>query len=344
MIQEHGGNTIEYQNILDFSANINPLGMPETIQKTIIDNISSIEKYPDPFCTQLREKIAEREKISAVNIVCGNGADDLIYRIVHAVKPQKALMYSPCFSEYERALSEVGCNIIWYPLDENKEFELTETFTNCLDETIDICFICNPNNPNGRVIPPEILRIIAEKCSEHNILLVCDECFIDFVIDSEEYSIKNYLNEKCIILKAFTKIYAVPGIRLGYAVCGSRAEAEKIASTGQYWSVSSLAQRVGLTALDETKYIHRTVGLISRERRFLEAELKKAGVKTYHSDANFLLFKSSENLFAQMITEGILIRDCRNYRGLSAGYYRIAIRTNKENNILLNALRRSLNG
>ena len=135
-------------------------------------------------------------------------------------------------------------------------------------------------------------------------MLVCDECFIDFVIDSEEYSIKNYLNEKCIILKAFTKIYAVPGIRLGYAVCGSRAEAEKIASTGQYWSVSSLAQRVGLTALDETKYIHRTVGLISRERRFLEAELKKAGVKTYHSDANFLLFKSSEILFAQMILRG----------------------------------------
>lgn len=344
MIQQHGGNIGQLSNILDFSANINPLGTPESVKKAVAETVCDIEKYPDPYCTELRDRLGEHEKIGAERIVCGNGGDDLIFRIVHAFRPERALICVPTFSEYSRVLSETGCEIQEHILDEELDFELGESILTNLDRSLDMCFICTPNNPTGRLIAHEILAKISAKCLENNIILVCDECFMGFVEDSENYSLRQFLNEKCIILKAFTKLFAMAGIRLGYAVCGSSEIALKIQQSGQFWSVSALAQTAGIAALDETEYVNKTVRYITEERRFLAAELAKIGVKVYDGAANFLVFRSRIELAEKLLAEGILIRDCTNFSGLTEGFYRVAVRTHDENIRLINAVRRCLNG
>ena len=344
MTRQHGGNIFGYENILDFSANINPLGTPDSVKRAIIDSVDSIYNYPDPYCTELCQKIAEREKTNAENIVCGNGADDLIFRIVRAFAPKKALIFVPSFSEYNAALSEVNCEICEQVLTEDNSFQITESMIGQLNSTFDICFVCTPNNPTGQLIQPEILKKLALKCKNSGILLICDECFLGFANESEKYSLKNHLNDSCIVLNAFTKLYAMPGIRLGYAVCGSTKAAEKIRNSGQFWSVSTLAQAAGTAALNETGYVCRTKEYVTIERHFLIGELDSLGLKVFDSAANFLLFHSVADLFERMLTENILIRDSENFRGLSKGFYRIAVRTHEENVQLIIALGRCLNG
>lgn len=344
MIQQHGGNIGQLKDILDFSANINPLGCPDSVKRAITASIDGIEKYPDPYCRRLRSKLSMHESISADNIVCGNGADDLIFRIVHALRPKKALVCAPTFSEYSRALTEAGCEVCEHMLTEDKGFELEEDILPKLDSSLDMCFLCTPNNPTGRLIAPEILENIAAKCRDSGIILVCDECFIDFVSGGGRYSLQCFMNGSCIILKAFTKLFAMPDIRLGYAICGSSALAERIQQSGQFWSVSNLAQRAGTAALDEAEYVLKTREYIAAERRFLSEELNRLGVKVFDGAANFLLFKSRIGLAEELLAEGILIRDCSNFSGLSEGFYRIAVRTHEENIRLASALRRCLNG
>lgn len=344
MIQQHGGNIYGYENILDFSANINPLGIPESVKKAIAESIADAEKYPDPYCAELRKKLAEHEGLSAENIVCGNGADDLIFRIVHAFKPRKAIVCAPAFSEYSRALSEADCKIIEHQLSEQNSFDVTESILDALDSSFDICFVCTPNNPTGRLIAPEILQALAQKCSENGTILVCDECFLDFVTECKKYSLRRFLNRNTIILKAFTKLYAIPGIRLGCAICGDASAAEKIQLSGQFWSVSSIAQKAGTAALDEEKYVRETVEYIAAEQQYLTAELNSLGVKLYNGAANFLFFRSVSGLAEKLLAEGILIRDCSNFSGLTEGFYRIAVRTHSENKQLISALRRCING
>ena len=344
MIQQHGGNIMQLRDVIDFSANINPLGIPDKVKESIIDNIADIEKYPDPFCTALIEKIAEFENICNENIVCGNGADDLIFRIVHAIKPKKALICSPTFSEYSRALMEIGCEVHEHILLEDNQFIFTDTFNDKLDDSFDMCFICTPNNPTGQLIQPELLKKLSIKCLENNVILVCDECFLNFTDFNEKYSLKRFINENSIILRAFTKFYALPGIRLGYAVCGDSSVADSIIKSGQFWSVSVLAQRAGIAALSENEYVSNTRKLISDERRFLTDELKKLGVKVFESASNFLLFRSNSGLAERMLFYNILIRDCSNFNGLTEEYYRIAVRKHEENIRFISALRRCLNG
>ena len=344
MTHEHGGNISQIENILDFSANINPLGVPESVKGAVRDNLGSIEKYPDPYCAELRSRLAIHEKMPAENIVCGSGADDLIFRIVHALSPRRALICAPTFSEYRKALEEVGCEIREHILTESSGFTMTDSFIEELDENYDICFVCTPNNPTGKLITADILKKLADKCRERNTILVCDECFLGFVQNGAAFSLRRCMNESSIILKAFTKLYAMAGIRLGYVVCGSSAAAERIQNSGQFWSVSALAQAAGIAALAEDDYVRRTISLIAAEREFLTAELSSLGAVICPSAANFLLFKSAAGLAEKMLSEGILIRDCSNFNGLSDGYYRIAVRTHDENVRLLDSLGRCING
>ena len=344
MIQQHGGNISQLNDVLDFSANINPLGAPDRVKKAVIDCVSAIERYPDPYSTELRKKLAEHEGVSAENIVCGNGADDLIFRIVNVLKPKKALVCAPTFTEYSRALTENGSEVHEHFLAEDNCFAMSESFLAELGGGFDMCFICTPNNPTGCLIAPDVLKKLARKCAEKGTILVCDECFLGFVEGAERYSLACFLNENCIILKAFTKLYAMAGIRLGYAVCGNRSVAGMIQKIGQFWSVSALAQRAGIAALSEDEYVRKSRAYISEERRFLAAEMSALGVKVFDSAANFLLLKSCAGLAEKMIAEGILIRDCSNFSGLSDGFYRVAVRTHDENIRLISALGRCING
>ncbi len=344
MTDKHGGNIYKYKNYLDFSANINPLGMPESVRNAVIESVEFCDRYPDPFCTELVGKISDYEKIPSSCIVCGNGADDLIYRIVSALRPEKAVLCVPCFAEYGKALAENKCQITEYILFEKNNFSIMQDFIDYLNYDIDIVFLCSPNNPTGKTVAVDLLENIAGKCLQKDIILVCDECFMDFVCDGKNKSSRNFLNSKMIILKAFTKIYAMAGLRLGYAVFGSDGLAEKVRKSGQYWSVSVPAQSAGISALDETAYLRNTVEFVKKEREFLVSEFSRMELKVFEPEANFIFFKSSLPLDVLLEKDRILIRNCNNYRGLENGFFRTAVRTHEENIQLVSALRRILNG
>lgn len=341
---EHGGDIFSSGARYDFSVNLNPLGMPESVKNAVIAAVGDCEAYPDPFCRALTERLSETEGVPPEKIVCGNGAADLIYRIVSAVRPKKAVVAAPSFGEYEKALAQCGSAIRRFSLREEDGFALSGSFCDCLDGGVDLVFLCSPNNPTGRLIPPGVLEQIAEKCREERIVLVCDECFLPFAENGEEYSAMNFLNPFVVLLKAFTKIFSMAGLRLGYAVFGNAETACAVRETGQFWSVSAPAQAAGIAALSETDYLEKTVRLVKAERAFLSRALSGFGFRVCRSDANFLLFSCGVPLREMLLREKILIRGCENFDGLPRGFYRIAVRGHEENAALVSAIGRCLHG
>ena len=335
----HGGNICHLTEMHDFSANINPLGMPEAVRRAVTDSVKACEHYPDPQCTDLIHALAEYEQIPEAQIVCGSGAADLIYRIVHAFKPERALICAPTFSEYAAALHEAGCAVTEYPLNPMRNFQPDDGLLSALSDDTDMVFLCTPNNPTGQLIPPALLHQIAEKCRKQNILLVSDECFLRFSEHAAQCSLRLYFSEKCIILNAFTKLYAMPGLRLGYALCGSDLIAGKLRETGQFWSVSVPAQAAGIAALTASDWIPDTVRYVSAERKYLSEMLRKSGMFVYESDTNFLLVRATADFADRMKRHGILVRSCSDFRGLTDAHFRIAVRTRAENRALIAAVR-----
>ncbi|MBQ4310797.1 MAG: pyridoxal phosphate-dependent class II aminotransferase [Oscillospiraceae bacterium] len=331
MVNEHGGDIYGRDIKLDFSANLNPLGMPENVKKAAAAAIADSGRYPDPYCRELTKKLSVYENTKAENIVCGNGADDLIYRIVHALRPRTAIIAEPSFSEYAKALREVGCMVTEYEQDD---------IPAALNAGADMLILCSPDNPTGRMIPKDTLGYICRICAENGTVFLCDECFIDLCENGHERSARQFMNENIIVLKAFTKTYAMAGLRLGYAISGSTERAAKIRRSGQFWSVSTVAQAAGIAALGEREYIERARRIISEERKYLSDELGKIGFEVYPSDANYILFRCKYPLDELLLKEGILIRNCNNYSGLGNGYFRTAVRLHEENAALIEAIER----
>lgn len=347
----HGGDVYSArqkmkQEPLDFSANINPMGMPPGAVRAAADALQQCTQYPDPLCRELRAALAAYEGIPAEQIVCGNGAADLIFRIVAATHPQRALLLEPTFAEYEQALRSMDCSIAYFPLQESEGFVLPEAFLQQLTPEINLLFLCNPNNPTGRTVSPALLQEIWKRCEEAGILLVVDECFNEFLEHPEQNTLKDVLETgaNAVILKAFTKSFAMPGLRLGYGLCGNRDLAERIFSCGQPWGVSIPAQAAGVAALQEQGYLERMRRLIQTERRWLSENLARLGLCVFPSEANYILFRTETEipLRERMEQRGVLIRACGNYRGLDNRYYRIAVRGHDENERLIAALKCAL--
>lgn len=334
----HGGDIYRNKVKMDFSANINPLGTPKSVIKAMDESIKNCATYPDPYCSELSEEIARHEGVKKEEILCGNGAADLIFSLVIATKPKKALIQAPTFAEYEQALKAMNCHVEYFETQD--DFSITEKILQEIKEDLDILFLCSPNNPTGLLIKHELLLKIAEKCKEKNVILALDECFGDFV--QEETSLKNQVdkNKNIIIFKAFTKMYAVPGVRLGYAISGNEKLLKKMKESTQPWSVSSVAQACGLACLKEDEFVETTKKYIKEQREFLTRELESLGFKTYKSKVNYILFKSDMELYDSCLAQGILIRDCSNYRCLTKDFYRIAVRTEKENKKLIETLKK----
>lgn len=347
----HGGDVYSArqkmkQEPLDFSANINPMGMPPGAVRAAADALQQCTQYPDPLCRELRAALAAYEGIPAEQIVCGNGAADLIFRIVAATHPRRALLLAPTFAEYEQALRSMDCSIAYFPLQESEGFVLPEAFLQQLTPEINLLFLCNPNNPTGRTVSPALLQEIWKRCEEAGILLVVDECFNEFLEHPEQNTLKGVLKTgaNAVILKAFTKSFAMPGLRLGYGLCGNRDLAERIFSCGQPWGVSIPAQAAGVAALQEQGYLERMRRLIQTERRWLSENLARLGLCVFPSEANYILFRTETeiSLRERMEQRGVLIRACGNYRGLDDRYYRIAVRGHGENERLIAALKCAL--
>ncbi len=336
----HGGEIYDKQVNWDFSVNTNPLGLPEGVRKALITNTDSFALYPDDRCSGLISAISDFEQVDGDFILCGNGASDLIFRLCYALKPKKAMVTAPAFSEYEKALREAGSKVEYCYLREQEDYRVTGQLLNELDGTLDLLFLCSPNNPTGSLIPPELLKEIVEQCLRYDIFLVMDECFMDFIDGGEEYSLKKYLadNDKIFLLKAFTKFYAMAGLRLGYGLCGNTTLLKLMSATGPAWNVSVPAQIAGKEALKEESYRLETKALIHRERKYLYDSLQDLGLKVFKPSANYILFKSRETLYDELLGKGILIRQCGNYNGLSKEYYRIAVKNHRENEILIKGI------
>ncbi|MCR5600919.1 MAG: aminotransferase class I/II-fold pyridoxal phosphate-dependent enzyme [Ruminococcus sp.] len=340
---KHGGNDLAHDIKLDFSANLNPLGMPDSVRRAVIASADVWERYPDHESRELRGKLSKKLEVSAEKIVCGNGADDLIYRAVGALRPRRALVCTPAFSEYGKALAEHGCEVREHHLDAANGFAVTESIIADIEGN-NMVFIASPNNPTGTVIGREMLEKIVDACEKYSAYLVCDESFIGFTENACELTATGILSPKVIVLRSFTKLFAMAGLRLGYAVCGSSDTASLISYSGQYWSVSAPAQAAGIAALDENEYVVKNVRYVSAEREFLSSELSECGLEVFPSSANYLLFRGDSKLGEYLLNEGILVRSCADYSGLDDSFFRIAVRTHEENQQLINAVRRIMNG
>lgn len=338
----HGGDWAGYRaefgcDALDFSANVSPLGLPAGVAAAITNALPTADRYPDPLCRELRAALAGAEGVPADWILCGNGAADLIFRLALAVRPRRALLPAPTFAEYEAALQTVGCAVRRVFLREENEFAVTEEFIDAVTPETDIVFLCQPNNPTGQVTPPALVERLVRRCAECGAVLAVDECFLDFLPDRDAWTAKQLLRDAphLIILKAFTKLYAMAGVRLGYALCGDAALLEKMRGAGQPWAVSSLAQAAGLAALQETAYAGAVRALIAEQRPRMAAGLRALGLRVMDGQANYLLFRATPDFGEKLRRRGAVVRSCANYPGLDAAWYRTAVRTAVENTRLL---------
>lgn len=339
-MQYHGGDIYRNQIRLDFSVNTNPLGMPDSVREALHQAVEEAEHYPDIHAQELTKAVAERLRISEKRLVFGNGASELFHAVLHAVKPSKILIPVPSFLGYEEAAKAMDCEVIFYEMKKEEKFCLTERILDALDESISLVFLANPNNPVGNLVEPELIFKIAEKCRQCDITLVLDECFMELTGKEMTHSFFNQLDEfpNVVVVRAFTKLYAIPGVRLGYLIC-EQTLAEKIRLQLPEWNLSVFAQRAGVAAIKEQEYVARAVVCIQTQRLFLREELKAAGCNVFDSDADYLLFYSEKKLYELFLQRGILIRDCSNFRGLQRGYYRIAVKSEEQNRIFADVLR-----
>lgn len=339
----HGGDcwTLDVQ---DFSSNLNPLGLPPAVVAAVTKSATLASAYPDPHCRDLVAKIATVDGVSPDWVVCGNGAADLIFRLAVAWKPKRALVTAPTFSEYEQCLSLVGCETTHHRLLPQEGFAVTQGILEDLTPDLDILFLCSPNNPTGAVLDGELVAQILEKSQENNITVVIDECFLG--LSTGGVGLVPYLSRypNLFLLRAFTKSYAMAGLRLGYGLCANERLLGQLAACGQPWSVSTPAQMAGLAALDCPDWVTQARGLLAVERPKVVTALQNLGLTVYPGQANYVLFQAPgcTDLKARLLEKSILIRDCSNYHGLGDDYYRICIKTNQENQRLLTALQEVL--
>ena len=330
----HGGNAgfeCGNEDIIDLSANINPLGMPGSVREAVIREISGCSRYPDSFSVKLREKIAEFEHVESDWVFCGNGASDIIFRLPRAKRAMKVALTAPAFSDYERSAKSFGSEIIRYSLCQESGFSLDSGFIDTVrSEKPDMVFICNPNNPTGRLTEAGMINELLDCCRRIGAWVVVDECFLDFAGQADRYTSKVFLKSysNLVILKAFTKTFALPGIRLGYAMCSDMQTINSLYFHGADWAISNLAQAAGIAALYEAEdFIKKTVDYVSAERAVMEKELIWLGYKVYESKANYVFFHNPYpfDLREALDKKGIRIRSCGNYHGLDDSYYRIAV-------------------
>ncbi len=345
----HGGNIykkakelgISQDRIMDFSANISPLGIPEEIRQTVIASIDDMINYPDPECTRLREAIAENDKVREEWIACGNGGADLLFRLAFGMKPQKVLLPVPAFVEYEEALRTAGSGIVYHRMDE--DLLPREDLISEITGDYDMLILCNPNNPTGLLLEREYLLRILDKAKQEGVFLMLDECFLEICREEEKYTLKPYLEkyDNLIILKSFTKLYALPGIRLGYLLSSNPDVIEAVNRAGQSWSVSTLAQEAGICALSLKDYKKRVIDTVARELAFMKKEMAAMPIRLYDGQANYLFFRAPgrEDLDRKLEKRGFMIRNCSNYVNLGRDYWRVAVKDHASNCQLIRTLR-----
>lgn len=353
----HGGDIFQWarhfscapEAVIDFSANINPLGYSQLAIDEMVRAIPLVRHYPDPAGRQLKQVIAGQYSVNVDQLILGNGAAELLYLCCQAVKPETVLITGPAFSEYERAARAAGaavrCCIL--PWQDNFKFPLDEFLSKI--PINGIIFLGNPNNPDGTLLSWETGREILETAAKRHTKVIIDESFFDFLPTGLGFSfssvVKNYPG--LIILHSLTKFYAVPGLRLGFAIT-SKELVKQLELLKDVWNVNTLAQVYGTAALQDDSYRRKTVQFIQQEQCRFYTELQSLPqLKVYEPTVNFMLCHiqcdlTVEQLQQQLLKKKILIRNCSGYDGLDEYFFRIAVKQTNLNKLLYQILREVL--
>lgn len=353
MLKGHGGDInrlcsrygLNPDEIIDFSASINPLGCPEAVRRAITERFDDIRNYPDSECSSLRKAIADKVSCNESNIIVGNGSNELFYLIPRALKPKQGILLQPTFSEFKDALSNANVEVVEIVNDDGR-FPIVNTNLSSLKHIADgMVFLCNPNNPTGQLtLKEDILELVN---GNSNRLIVVDEAFMDFVDDDEKYSVIKEAPkiDNLIVVRSLTKFYGFPGLRLGYLVA-TESIVNNLMQYKEPWTVNTFAQIAGQVAINDDTFAINTREYVSREKTFLYDGLSRInGIRPFRPSVNFILVKihnaeiTSSQIQDFLIKDKIIIRDCSNFIGLSEKYFRVAVKTREENQKLLSALK-----
>lgn len=330
--------------ILDFSASINPLGMPRDVHAAARDAIDAAIHYPEIDAASLISALARHHELAACHFLAGSGSTPLFYHFARLLRPVRALLVRPAFSEYERSLLQAGTTLDYFDLDAANAFHLDPAaLLRRVTPQTDLIFLANPGNPAGTVIPPETILTIAHAVREQALVAV-DEAFIDFC---PEHSVLRQVTAygNLYVFRSLTKFYAIPGLRAGY-LAGTCAGIARLTAAAEPWALSTPAIAAAMASLAAADYRRQTLDTIPRLRHELHAGLEQLGLTVFPSAANFLLARlpggDSETLAARLRREGILIRPCANFPPLDNRYLRVAVRSAADNRLLLTALKTAL--
>lgn len=352
---DHGGTVfatarrmgVPTSALIDFSASINPLGLPAKARDAIGRALDSLVHYPDAGHQELKDTLAHYHGLPAAHFVVANGSTELIYQLPAVLSGKRALIAAPSFSEYERALKRQQWEVQHFLLSPADGFSLDPARLEAeLANGYDAFYLCNPGNPSGTLYPSLLVEQVCQLCRVAGTFLVLDEAFMDFC---EEASAKHSVieNGNAVILRSMTKFFGIPGLRLGYAVANETLCA-RLDALGVPWNVNTLALAAGTASLQDQEHNQRTVLFIDQERRFLSDLLGGfPQLKVYPSRANFLLVEimggmTARELAEQLLPGLVIIRDCATFYGLTPQFFRIAVRTRAENERLAACLKKIL--
>lgn len=345
MTSSHGGDLVSAKTvydgaILDLSVNVNPLGTPPEVLEAARAALSRAGEYPDSQCRALRAAIATLDGVTDAQVFCGNGASDVIFRLALALKPRAALLTAPTFSEYEAALRYVGCDCRFHLLKKEHDFDVTETILEEIEAPVALVMLCNPNNPTGRVIDRALLEKILAKCEKIGAILAVDECFLPLAQSGRGLADLLSGHPNLVLLRAFTKTYALAGLRLGYALA-SESHITALQEAGAAWNVSIPAQEAGIACCARPDWPEEGRKLARALRASMQEGLAACGCEVIAGEANYLLFRAPgvADLKERLLKRGILIRSCANFRNLGDDWYRVALRSRETNEVFLRALR-----
>lgn len=335
--REYGFSPAE---VLDYSANINPLPLPKGMRKYLAINLDAITRYPDREYYQLRNAISRYTGYAPEWIMVGNGATELIYLAARALELDKVLIPAPSFADYTRAFMTQGCKVDLFPLKEEANFKLdVEAFITTMSEGYEAVVLCNPNNPTGQLLSKAEISEIVSRAKQQGTIVILDETFIEFVDDISQASMLGELAKfsNLVILRAFTKFFGVPGLRLGYCLTNPEL-LHKLRALQEPWSVNALASLLGPWLLEQHEYIARTRHWIISERPFFLARLNEIEhLKVYSCQANFVLCKlltkgwNVKALQKSLEGIGIMIRDASSFPYLDEKFFRLAIKDRASN-------------
>jgi len=357
-MNHHGGNIYAVAretgrspgHLVDFSASINPLGPSRRALRAIISGLRFAAHYPDPDCTVLREALAGRHAVRPEQVLIGNGSSELIALLPRSLSISCGLVIGPTFSEYARAIDLHGATVI--PLSANRNERYRPPVKEAIEvlrrpsAAIDAVFLCHPNSPTGQAVDSDDVCALVEAANRRRAWAIIDETFVEYC---EERSVLSRLAafSRMIVLRSFTKFYALPGLRIGYAA-GHEDVMRRIRALLPPWSVNTPAQHAALASLEDIPYARRSRSFMERERpRLMQALAAIPGVTVYPAAANFLLVElpcgsRTGRIIHHLREKGLLVRDCSSVSGISEGTIRIAVRSAAENLRLVRALQQAI--